>query len=147
MLWLESGGIFAVGNARYSLFPPDDPKLGLWVEIDEVLVLAVVDTGSPYLVCSLELAAQMNVSGMDKIGTAALWAHSGKIRGDLYRLPVKFLAAEGTSVEIVATAVVPHPNQSAWHNAPTFLGFRDCLERLRFAIDPSEEKFYFGPHP
>jgi len=28
----------------------------------------------------------------------------------------------------------------------TFLGYRDCRDRLRFAIDPSE-RFYFGPHP
>ncbi len=84
---------------------------------------------------------------MDKIGTVELRSHSGKIRGDLYRLPLKFLAAEGESVELEATAFVPNFDQSIWQNAPTFLGFRDCLDRLRFAIDPSEEKFYFGPHP
>ena len=60
MLWLESGGIFAVGNAGYSLFPSDDPKLGVRVEIDGIEVWAVVDTGSPFLICSLELAAQIN---------------------------------------------------------------------------------------
>ncbi len=62
MPWLESGSLFAVGFTHYSLFPPNDLKLSVWVAIDGALVLAVVDTGSPYLVCSLELAAQMNIS-------------------------------------------------------------------------------------
>ena len=147
MLWLESGGIFAVGNAGYSVAPAGDPKVRLRVEVDGIKVWAVVDTGSPYLVCSLEPARQIHLSGTGQLGTTELRTHVGTIRGDLYRLPVRFIATEGISVEIEATAVVPDLHQAVWHNAPTFLGFRDCQDRLRFAIDPSEEKFYFGPHP
>jgi hypothetical protein len=147
MLWLESGDVFAVGSAGYSLAPSSDPKIGIRVEVDGIKVWAVVDTGSPYLVCSLELARQIEVSAMDQLGTIELRTHVGSIRGSLYRLPLRFIASEGVSVEIETTVVVPDLDQTLWQNARTFLGFRDCLARLRFAIDPSEEKFYFGPHP
>jgi hypothetical protein len=70
----------------------------------------------------------------------------GTLSGDLYRLPLRLIASEGNAIEIQATAIVPDLNQDHWRDAPTFLGFRDCLDRLRFAIDPSEEKFYFGAY-
>ena len=147
MMWMESGDVFAVGNAGYVLAPSNDPKIGILVEVDGIKVWAVVDTGSPYLVCSLELARQIELSGMDQLGTIELRTHVGTIGGRLYRLPVSFIASEGVSVQIEATVVVPNLDQTVWQNARTFLGFRDCLDRLRIAIDPSEEKFYFGPHP
>jgi hypothetical protein len=130
MLWLESGAIFAVGKADYSLSPPEDPKLNVGVEVDGIHTLVVLDTAAPFLLCSLWLATQLDVS-----------------KFDLYRLPLRLIASEGNAIEIQATAIVPDLNQDHWRDAPTFLGFRDCLDRLRFAIDPSEEKFYFGPYP
>lgn len=43
------------------------------------------------------------------------------------------------------TAFVPHLTPGENWPFPTFLGWHCCLERIRFAIDPAEEKFYFGP--
>jgi gag-polyprotein putative aspartyl protease len=147
MLWLESGGVFASGKADFSFSPPDNPKLWVRVEVDGIPTLAVVDTGAPYLVCSLELAAQLKVSDMERLGSAEIRTHSGTIRGGLYRLSLKFIATEGDSVQVEATGVVPDLDQSHWRASPVFLGFQSCLDRLRFAVDPSEEKFYFGPCP
>ena len=145
MLWLESGGIFAVGAARYAFFPPENPKLTLRVEIGDIVSLAVVDTAAPYLVCSLELSGQIDITRAAKLGSTEIRTHRGILRGSLYRLSLRFIATEGNSTEIEATAVLPDPDQSHWRDAPTFIGFLGCLERLRFAIDPPEEKFYFGP--
>jgi hypothetical protein len=147
MLWLESGAIFAVGKADYSLSPPEDPKLNVGVEVDGIHTLVVLDTAAPFLLCSLWLATQLDVSKFDRIGSTRIVTNRGTLSGDLYRLPLRLIASEGNAIEIQATAIVPDLNQDHWRDAPTFLGFRDCLDRLRFAIDPSEEKFYFGPYP
>ena len=145
MLWLESGEVFAVGRVAYSLFPPGDSRLIVPIEIAGIEAFAIVDTGAPYLVCNLELAERIGVSGFDNIGSAQLRTHRGQISGGLHRLPLKLIADEGVSVEIDATALVPDPDQLSWRYAPVFLGFVGCLERVRFAVDPREEKFYFGP--
>lgn len=147
MLWLESGGVFAVGRIAYTLLPPDNPKLNLRLEIEGVLSLAVVDTAAPYLVCSLALGEQLDLSKAAHLGSAEIRTYRGIIRGALYRLSVKLIATEGSSAQFEATAVVPEPDQDHWRDAPTFLGFQGCLERVRFAIDPSEDRFYFGPCP
>ena len=45
-----------------------------------------------------------------------------------------------------ATVFVPDlkPDQ-AWGDLPSFIGLSGCLERMRFAVDPATEMFYFGP--
>jgi len=147
MLRFRSGVEFASGVARYSLQPVPDPKLSVQVEIDGIQTLAVVDTAAPYLVCSLWMATELHLSLDARIGLREVRTNRGLLRGGLYRVAMKVLAAQGIGVEIQATAMVPHADQEHWRDAPTFLGFDGCLERLRFAVDPAEEKFYFGPCP
>jgi len=65
MLWLESGGVFAVGRVAYSLFPARDSTLIVPIEIAGIEAFAIVDTGAPYLVCNLELAERIGVSVFD----------------------------------------------------------------------------------
>jgi len=144
MLRFESGDEFASGATKYSFEPPADPKLGVQVEVDGIQTLAVVDTAAPYLICSLWLASQLDFSRMDRIRSQHIDTRFGRLRGSLYRLSIKLLASEGSGIEIQATAVVPDADEQNWRDAPTFLGFQGCLERLRFAVDPFEEKFYFG---
>ncbi len=147
MLTLDSGGQFASGVTDYVLEPVEDPRLTLSVEIDGIQTSAVVDTGAPYLVRSLKLATQINLSNYGRLGSKALGTRFGTIRGGMYRLPVRLIATDGGDLEIEATAVVPDSDQGHWSDAPTFLGFVGCLERLRFAVDPANQKFYFGPCP
>ena len=54
--------------------------------------------------------------------------------------------AEGESLAIDATAFVPAltPRQQWDGELPCVLGLRFCLERMRFAVDPQRELFYFG---
>jgi hypothetical protein len=147
MLRSRDGAEFASGYSKYSFVPPQDPKLNVRIEVDVIQTLAVSDTAAPFLVCNLWLASQLDFSKFDRIGSTRIGTNRGPLIGDLDRLPLRLLASEGSAVEIQATAVIPGFDQDHWRDAPTFLRFRDCLERLRFAIDPSEEKFYFGPHP
>jgi len=61
------------------------------------------------------------------------------VEGRLERTAVSILADEGDSLDIEATAFV----SPDWKDV-TFLGYSGLLERIRFAIDPRENLFYFG---
>jgi hypothetical protein len=60
-------------------------------------------------------------------------------------LSLDFTAEEGQPLTVEATVFVPElkPYQE-WGDFPSIIGLNTCLERLRFAIDPSQDKFYFG---
>jgi hypothetical protein len=60
----------------------------------------------------------------------------------LYRAAVLLIATQGESAELEVTAFVP--DDETWNDEPLFLGFFNCLDRVRFAIDPVAERFYFG---
>ena len=61
------------------------------------------------------------------------------LAGSLERIPLTLTASDGDSLTIDATWFV----SEEWPG-PTVIGWRGALERIRFAIDPSEESFYFG---
>ena len=51
---------------------------------------------------------------------------------------------EGLTVDV--TAFVPEAEfTEAWGLLPSYLGLNGCLDRLRFAVDPVTDTFYFGP--
>jgi hypothetical protein len=55
------------------------------------------------------------------------------------------LAEEGENLAFEATAFVPEQHEEeGWSDMPSILGFYGCLERIRMAIDPVTETFYFG---
>jgi hypothetical protein len=68
------------------------------------------------------------------------------VSGRLYRLSLTLLADEGEDVTIQTTAFLPEREEAEhWGDMPCLLGLHGCLERLRFAVDPRTEHFYFGP--
>jgi len=51
---------------------------------------------------------------------------------------------QGQDLEIEATVFVPTlPPGETWRH-PNFIGLSGFLERIRFAVDPEENAFYFG---
>ncbi len=66
----------------------------------------------------------------------------GPLNGKLFRIVVTLIAQEGSSVELEATAFVV--SDQRWNEQPLFLGLLNCLDRLRFAVDPINEVFHFG---
>ena len=60
-------------------------------------------------------------------------------------LTIIFLAEQGDSIPVDATVFIPElkPGQE-WNNFPSLIGLNSCLERLRFAVDPDKDCFYFG---
>ena len=64
---------------------------------------------------------------------------SRTIHGKLIRTPLTILADEGDSLEVDATVFI----SSEWQHG-NFLGYAGLLERIRFAVDPQTNGFYFG---
>ena len=65
-------------------------------------------------------------------------------QGLLYRPPMNFDVYLGELQEVDATVFVPilHPEDDWRH--PNFTGLDGFLNRIRFAVDPAENLFYFG---
>jgi hypothetical protein len=70
----------------------------------------------------------------------ALSTRFGLLRGSLYRVPVRLPADEGDPLDLEATVFF----SPEWRG-PSFVGYEGLLQRIRFAVDPEENLFYFGP--
>jgi predicted aspartyl protease len=142
MLKFADGTAFASGSAPYNYLPEESPRLQIEIEIDGQKLSAAVDTGAPYFICNLAVAELLGMTTAEHVGAVTLNTRKGRTTGKLYRTAVVLLASEGESVEIEVTTFVP--DDEAWNDEPLFLGLFSCLDRVRFAVDPAGDRFYFG---
>jgi len=102
-------------------------------------VLAQLDTGCPWSILKPEIAEAINL--MDEEGQPqSLSTRLGLVNGQLKRTTITIIADDGNSIDVEATVFI-----SADWTAGNFLGYGGLLERVRFAVDPQENFFYFGP--
>ena len=149
LLRFADGEPFATGLAACEIGPasPADPSARVLVRvaIEDVETRAVVDTAAPYVVCPPWLAQRINLSSADSIDHIRLNIRGNSIPGHLQLLRVTFPAEEGVTHEVEATVFVPDMIQPhAWGDLPAYIGLTGCLERMRFALDPGSDDFYFG---
>lgn len=102
-------------------------------------VHALVDTASEWCVLPRLVADQLDLDPFASGETTSLSTRFGTLHGQLQRVLVTFDAAEGEPLTIDATCFV-----SAEWPGPMVIGWRGCLERMRFGFDTTEEAFYFG---
>jgi hypothetical protein len=153
MLQVSTDGIsFPTGSVNYIYGPAHEQdkssRIIFQVEIEGLKTLAVLDTGGVYLVCTPEIGRELKLDPLSAINLEpeAINIRGFKIHGNLHLLNLTILASDGNSLGLQVTAFVPNADE-IWLNLPCFLGWQGCLERLRFAIDPSSDTFYFGPCP
>ena len=72
-------------------------------------------------------------------GRVTLSTRLGLLHGALYRVPLSFSADEGESLDLEATVFL----SPDW-TGPNFIGYQGLLQRIRFAVDPDANLFYFG---
>jgi len=140
---------FAVGCMTYlDHYPGEEnsPKIVLSIQIkNSAPIMAIMDTGAPWCIFDPDL---LSLSEVDK--EDGYRPDKGlNIRGTIYygvlsRLPITFLADEGRDISVEATVFIPDRRFDNTWQFPNFIGLDGCLSRLRFAIDPSENIFYFG---
>jgi len=142
MLSRTDGSTFAAGRSQYrdedSSHPAEGARILVRLEFDDVSVLALLDTGAVWSVVEAELADELGLFGKDG-ESVTMSSRIGKFEGKLVRVRATLVAEDGDSVELDSTVFVSRE----WHRG-NFIGYSGLLERIRFAIDPESNSFFFG---
>jgi hypothetical protein len=101
---------------------------------------ALLDTASQWCILPPDVALQLGYVPTDQ-GETRLHTRFGVLTGELIRLPIFFLADEGEPAEVEATWFL----SPDWPG-PIVVGWKGCLERIRFAFDPREDTLYFAEY-
>jgi len=101
--------------------------------------LALVDTGAHYCILNARVAEQIEDLLTDHLGEVDLRTARGPVRGSLYAHRIELIAEVGDDLDMGSTLFI----SPEWQ-APSFLGYTGALDRVRFAIDPEANRFYFG---
>ncbi len=152
MLVFKNGEAFATGVLEYDFkaasVEDTNARILMRIEVDDIPAVAALDTGAPYLVLAPIIANRLSFDPAISLEPSSIRIRGIKFYGNLYRVEVLLPAFEGESHLFQATAFVPNLEEEVkWGSLPSFLGMQSCLERVRFAIDPGESKFYFGALP
>lgn len=150
MLSYSNGGDFSVGSAPYAYLPVTERdqhnRITIEVEVGGFPTRAMIDTGGVFLICSGEMSRQINLHwGQGQATRPLLWRNL-RLDGELNRVTVAIPAMVGNSVNIDATVFIPDERSlEDWPiEYPCVLGMDRCLDRLRFAIEPGPDTFYFS---
>ena len=103
-------------------------------------VLALVDTGCPWVVLNSEINDQLGFR-VHSSDPKTMSTRHGPMTGCIERHTITLPAEEGFTLEVDATLFVC--NEWKFGNV---LGYNGFLQRIRFAFDPKFSKFYFGSY-
>jgi len=153
LLNFEDDSPFATGVATYNPTPipggDDTQRIRVYIEVDEEMEEAILDTGGQYFWCTQDMVKR--VAFGETLGEKTIKLKGEYVHGTLARISIFLLADEGESLPVEVTAFLPDLNPEfgpAFLPFP-YLGFHNCMERVRFAVDPSQnqDRFYFGAQP
>jgi hypothetical protein len=139
---------FVQGSVIYWDFEPsqDHSRIVMPVLLGNRRTSAILDTGAPWCVFNPEEAATLDLD----FQAFATSTPTLVIRGYPYRgwlmldIPITLEANDGESLIVSSTVFVPDLELGQEWQLPNFLGLSGFLERIRFAVDPSTNLFYFG---
>ena len=141
-----NGEVFASGRSRFLDSPgAREPTPKIFIKFfpgdAQIPLLAQLDTGAAWSVLDGEIAEALGF--FEHAGpNVSLSTRSGTVQGKLIRTSLTIVADEGESFEVEATLFVSRD----WAHG-NFLGYSGLLERIRFAVDPASNDFYFGGIP
>lgn len=141
----ELDGTVLVGRARFLDTDPaiESETARIYLKIvapqHDFSFVAQLDTGAAWTVFDPQLTEALNVDPLEAV-TVTLSTRLGVFTGRLARATLRFLADEGDSVDIEATIFV----SPEWPAGRNFIAYTGTLERLRFAVDPTENDIYYG---
>lgn len=102
-------------------------------------VLAMVDTGAPWCIFEPEIG-EMIRGELDVIREGAfLHTRLGRFQGTLGQGRLRVVAEEGESLDIMVLMFL----SPDWPGG-NFIGYEGVLDRIRFAVDPHRNRFYFS---
>ncbi len=149
MLCFTDRSPFSTGKTSCEIRPipgirQDANRILIPVSIEGIFVRAVVDTGGVYLIIEPNIAEDLGLDPKDAIKSETVTIRGNRIEGHLHRVIMRVQAEEGEDLIQEVTAFIPDATAEEWGDIPTFLGLTGCLEFLRFAVDPTENQFYFA---
>ena len=147
MLTLD-GTPFTTGRATYRDLHPQrrSMKSAIYVQVvlpihPNISLYAILDTGTPFCIFETEIAEALGLFPIDGESMSLKTAY-GPFHGTIRRAILRLVAEQGDSLDIEASLFVTDD----WTYG-NFLGYSGLLERIRFALDPMTNSFYFGPQP
>ena len=96
-----------------------------------------------HVICPQKVARQAGFEDVEPLEKMTMLIRGMRLEGGLIRLGITLEADEGENLTVEATAFVPDVEEY-WGDFPAFLGLTGFLERIRFAVDPNTDTFYFG---
>jgi hypothetical protein len=141
---------FAVGSARFEDRYPGDERnarivLTATLEGGPSMPM-IVDTGTPWCILNPELADAWGITFQETYRPSEQLNIRGiPYTGRLVRAAIVLKATSGEDLALEATIFIPDLALGETWNLPNFLGLDGLLNRIRFAVDPPENTFYFGP--
>lgn len=140
-------GDFIQGMVRYSDAYPDNPGsrivVGVTLGNGVSLTHAIIDTGAPWCIFGPKWVEAVGIDYQQNFQERPFWVRGDKYQGWLCRMAIGLEAEKGESLTVDATVFVPKLEDQEWRH-PNFIGLSGFLERIRFAIDPDNNYFYFG---
>ncbi len=139
---------FATGAVHYKDFYPHEDRAARIVLAVTVAkhttVQAIVDTGAPWCIFAPNIV--QDYVQANHTFSVTLLIRGISYTGKLARMKIGLSADRGgDDLDVDATVFVPTlPPGVEWPH-PNFIGLDGFLNRIRFAVDPSENVFYFGP--
>lgn len=149
-LLFPDGTAFSNGAMTYQFRPATRgekyERLVVTIFVGPFATTAVVDTGGVFFICTPELGKQLGLDPQRGAPTDKLYLRGRTLEGSLHPLEIELAAQDGETLIVTVTAFLPHLRAGEeWSEEfPCIMGLYGCLERLRFAVDPVTETFYFG---
>ena len=137
-------GSFAAGVVRFrdNLVRGAEPasaRIYLPIMLGELSFDAMVDTAAPWCIFDPLIVGEVLPDLEIVEEPVFLRTRLGRFRGSLYRGSVKVLAEEGETLEIEAVIFL----SPDWTGG-NFIGYLGFLQKIRFAVDPHRNRFYFS---
>lgn len=95
------------------------------------------------VICPPKVSRLAGLKDVEPLERLTMLVRGMRLEGKIIRMSIKIVAFEGENLTVDATAFVPDVEEY-WGNFPAFLGLTGFLERIRFAVDPNTDTFYFG---
>ena len=141
---------FALGSTRFRRsFVPGSALARILIEIaiDGVVAVAAIDTGGAFLVCDPEVGNRVGLRPASALGERVVNIRGQSYPGHLYRQTIEVPATRGSRLRFQGNVFVPELRPGETWVLPSIMGFQGFLEFIRWAIDPLDDTFYFGPVP
>jgi hypothetical protein len=143
-----AGQSFTTGVLTYFDDDPDGqrPNASIYIPINipvgagSVTVLVFLDTGAPYFIVGPDVIEALKLKPAGAPATIELRTRLGLIKGFLDSVDLVIPAEEGDSLRIGVTVFA----SKEW-NAGAFLGYSGCMSNMNFAVQPQNNRFFFGP--